>query len=50
VTETTTIQGRMIGPAEVTEVRALLQAHPEWSRYQLSRHLATLWNWRNPVG
>jgi len=50
VTETTTIQGRMIGPAEVTEVRALLQAHPQWSRYQLSRHLATLWNWRNPLG
>lgn len=50
MTETTTIQGRTIGPAEVAEVRALLQAHPQWSRYQLSRHLATRWDWRNPVG
>jgi hypothetical protein len=50
VTETTTIQGRSIGPVQLSEVRALLQAHPHWSRYQLSRQLATLWNWRNPVG
>jgi hypothetical protein len=28
----------------------LLAAHPDWSRRRLSQHLATLWNWRNPVG
>lgn len=50
MTETTTIQGRPIGPAELSEVRALLQAHPQWSRYQLSRQLASLWDWRNPLG
>ena len=25
-------------------------AHPDWSRYRLSRHLASLWDWRNPAG
>jgi hypothetical protein len=24
--------------------------HPDWSRHRLSRHLATLWDWRNPAG
>jgi len=44
------IQGRSIGAAELAQVRALLSAHPEWSRRQVSQHLATLWDWRNPTG
>jgi len=31
-------------------VRQLLAEHPDWSRFRLSRQLATLWDWRNPVG
>jgi hypothetical protein len=50
VTDTTTIQGRQIGPAELACVRALLAEHPDWSRWRLSRHLAEAWNWRNPAG
>jgi hypothetical protein len=50
VTEVTTIQGRRIGPPELAQVRALLAEHPDWSRYRLSRQLATLWDWRNPAG
>lgn len=50
MTDTVTLQGRPIGPPELTLVRTLLTEHPDWSRYRLSRHLATLWDWRNPVG
>jgi hypothetical protein len=44
------IQGRRIGPDEVQQVRQLLAEHPDWSRWQLSRELATAWGWRNGVG
>jgi hypothetical protein len=44
------IQGRLIGPAEVAQVRALLADHPEWSRRRISESVAQLWDWRNPVG
>ena len=44
------IQGRQIGPAELERVRGLLAAHPEGSRYRLSRELCRVWNWRNPNG
>ena len=44
------IQGRRIGAAELEEVRQLLADHPDWSRWCLSRELATLWNWRNGAG
>jgi hypothetical protein len=50
VTQTEIIQGRPIGPAELAQVRQLLAAHPDWSRYRLSRALATLWQWRNGAG
>ena len=50
MTDFSTIQGRRIGAHELAQVRALLRDHPDWSRYRLSRQLATLWDWRNPVG
>lgn len=50
VSDYCTIQGRRIGSLEVAQVRALLSEDPGASRYGLSRQLATLWNWRNPVG
>ena len=48
--EETRLQGRPFGPAELTQVRALLSAHPDWSRRRLSRQLAQGWDWRNPAG
>ena len=36
--------------ADLEQVRQLLAEHPDWSRRRLSQHLATLWNWRNPMG
>jgi hypothetical protein len=50
VYEPSVIQGRHIAVADLEQVRQLLAAHPDWSRRRLSQHLATLWNWRNPVG
>jgi len=44
------VQGRRIGLSELEQIRQGMRAHPDWSRYCLSRHLATLWNWRNPAG
>ena len=44
------IHGRQIGPAELGQVRGLLAAHPDWSRYRLSRELCQVWKWRSPVG
>ena len=50
VSERTLIQGRRVGPEQLAEIRQLVADHPDWSRYRLSRHLARLWDWRNPVG
>jgi len=44
------MQGRQIGAAELEQVRGLLAAHPDWSRYRLSREVCRVWNWRNHVG
>jgi hypothetical protein len=44
------IQGRLIGPVELQQVQGLLVAHPDWSRYRLSRDLCRIWNWRSLTG
>lgn len=44
------IQGRPIGPVELEQVRGLLAAHPDWSRYRLSGELCRVWNWRSLTG
>jgi hypothetical protein len=44
------IQGRFIGEAELAQVRSLLSAHGDWSRWRVSRHLAQLWEWRSASG
>lgn len=45
-----TLQGRPFGVGQLTEIQSLLRQHPQASRYQLSRQLATLWNWRTAAG
>lgn len=50
VNESTLIQGRQIAATDLDQIRQLLVAHPDWSRRRLSQYLATLWDWRNPVG
>lgn len=44
------LQGRRLGPEQLEQVRTLVAEHPDWSRYRLSRQLATLWEWRSLNG
>ena len=44
------VQGRVIKPDDLTGIRELMAAHPQWGRYHLSVHLAQQWNWRNGAG
>jgi hypothetical protein len=50
VSENELIQGRLLGAADLAQVRDLLAVHPDWSRYKLSRELARLWDWRSASG
>jgi hypothetical protein len=50
VTKVFTVQGRVLDMAGLGEVRQLLEEHPEWSRWRLSRQLAWQWEWRNAAG
>ena len=50
MTKTYLLQGRQIGAAELEQIRQFLAEHPHWSRWRLSRELATLWDWRNGAG
>jgi hypothetical protein len=50
MTEDLMIQGRQLKMADLEGIREQLAAHPGWSRWRLSRELATHWDWRNGVG
>jgi hypothetical protein len=50
VQETETIQGRLIGGAEIAEIRELIETNPGWSRWRLSQVLAERWQWRAASG
>lgn len=44
------LQGRPFGPEQLGEIQALIAHNDQWSRYRLSRELATLWDWRTSQG
>ena len=50
MTESLTIQGRRLSPAELHGLRQWVGENPHWSRWRLSRELATRWDWRNGAG
>ena len=50
MTESLTIQGRRLSPADLQGLRQWVGANPQWSRWRLSRELATRWDWRNRTG
>ena len=50
MTESLTLQGREISPAELHGLRQWVEENPHWSRWRLSRELATRWDWRNGAG
>ena len=50
MTESLTIQGRCLSPAQLHGLRQWVGENPHWSRWRLSRELATRWDWRNGAG
>jgi len=50
VTESLTIQGRRLSAAQLQDLRQWVGENPHWSRWRLSRELATRWDWRNGAG
>jgi len=50
VSESLTIQGRPLSPQGLEELRQWVGDNPHWSRWRLSRELATRWQWRNGAG
>jgi hypothetical protein len=50
VTESLTIQGRCLSAAQLRDLRQWVEENPHWSRWRLSRELATRWDWRNGAG
>jgi hypothetical protein len=44
------VQGRLLREADLESIRQLRQSYPQWSRQQLSVHLAQQWQWRNQAG
>ena len=44
------VQGRTVTLSDLERIRALVAAHPEWSRRRLSEVLCADWNWRNSAG
>ena len=39
------LQGRRISGVEIAEIKGLIEANPQWSRWRLSRVLAQRWQW-----
>jgi hypothetical protein len=50
VTESLTIQGRCLSAVQLQDLRQWVEENPRWSRWRLSRELATRWDWRNGAG
>lgn len=50
MTESLNIQGRSLDETDLQSLRQWVADHPDWSRWRLSRELATRWDWRNGVG
>jgi len=44
------LHGRRFQALELLQVQELVGAHPDWSRYRLSRELCALWDWRTSTG
>jgi hypothetical protein len=45
-----TVQNRELTLADIHGMQALIAAHPDWSRYRLSREICKKWGWENGKG
>jgi hypothetical protein len=48
--ETQLIQGRLISPEDIEQIRALMIENPKWHRTRLSIEICRLWNWIDATG
>jgi len=48
--ETQLIQGRLISPQDIEQIRALMIENPKWHRTRLSIEICRLWNWIDAIG
>jgi hypothetical protein len=48
--ESQVLQGRLLTPTHLDEIRTLIERHPNASRKHLSRLLAQAWNWHSASG
>jgi len=48
--ETQLIQGRLISPEDIAQIRALMIENPKWHRTRLSIEICRLWNWIDATG
>jgi Domain of unknown function (DUF4338) len=48
--EALVVQGWPVRENDLRDLRQLMAAHPDWSRWRLSRQLCAQWNWRNGTG
>ena len=48
--ESIVAQGRRLDETQLAEIRALVEAQPDWSRRRLSEELVRRWDWRNAAG
>jgi hypothetical protein len=44
------VQGRQVTTPDLDRIRALVAAHPDWSRRRLSERVAADWAWYNGAG
>jgi hypothetical protein len=47
---TVKVQGRLLTPEHIQELRQLIEEHPDWSRCRLSQEVCRAWQWRSPTG
>lgn len=50
MSESLSIQGRRLSTVQLQDLRQWVGENPHWSRWRLSRELATRWDWRNGAG
>ncbi len=50
VSESLSLQGRLLSAADLCQLRQWVHENPGWSRWRLSRELAQRWDWRTATG
>lgn len=48
--ESIRVQGRDLTASDLTYLRELISAHPQWNRTRLSREICAAWEWTDEVG